>query len=257
MNKDIKATFDKYMCNKKSVKEKIDMAITKKHSKLYNMLIPSISLACLIFMFIIGNYLINTPYSYVSIDINPSIVLTSNRFDNVIEVKRLNDDAKKLLKNINVKNMKVNEANNLILKKAIELNYIKENNDDNAILVTVYCNNEGRRNKMQKSINNNLNEYFNGKGIKSLIINQTLTTEDIDIMNEYGVSQGKVLFVKQAIEENPSLKFEDLIYMPVREIAKYIEGYENVVGNGQNLNGNGKGNCNGQNGNNKRNCKNN
>lgn len=253
MNKDIKAIFDKYMCDKNIVKAKIDRVIRKQKPKSYNVLIPSITAICLIFLFFIGNYLINTPYSYVSIDINPSIILTTNRFDKVIAVKGLNEDAELLLKNINVKNMKINDANNLILKKAIELEYIKENIDDNAILVTVYCNNESKRNKMQKSINNDLNEYFNGKGIKSLIINQVLTAEDINIMNEYGVSQGKVLFVKKAIAENPSLKFEDLIYMPVREIAKYIDGYENVTGNGQNFKDKGDG----QNGNGKRNCKNN
>lgn len=76
-------------------------------------------------------------------------------------------------------------------------------------------------------------------------------------MNEYGVSQGKVLFVKKAISENPSLKFEDLIYMPVKEIAKYIDGYENIPGKGQNCNGNGNGKGNGYNDNGKKNCINN
>lgn len=241
MNKDIKDAFDKYMCDKNIVKAKIDSAITRQKTKSYKVLIPSITAVCLILLLFIGNYLINNPYSYVSIDINPSIVLTANRFDRVIAVKGLNKEAEQLLKDISVKNLRVNDANNLVIKKAIELGYINENIDDNAILVTVYCNNENKRNKLQKSINTNLNKYFNGKGIKSLIIDQVLTKEDIDITNEYGVSQGKILFVKKAVAENPSLKFEDLIYLPVREIVKYIDGYENIKGNGQNCNG--KGNC--------------
>lgn len=241
MNKDIKDAFNKYMCDKEKVKSKINIEITRQKSKSYKIFIPSITTICLIFLFLIGNYLINNPYSYVSIDINPSIVLTTNRFDKVIEVKALNKDAKKLLKDINIKKLQVNEANNIIIEKAIEFGYINKDTDENAILITVYCNNENKRNKMQKSINDNLNNYFNGKGIKSLIIDQVLTKEDIEVANEYGVSQGKILFVKKAILQNPSLKFEDLIYLPVREIAKYIDGYENIKVNEKN--NNGKGNC--------------
>lgn len=241
MNKDIKDAFNKYMCDKEKVKSKINIEINRQKSKSYKIFIPSITTICLIFLFLIGNYLINNPYSYVSIDINPSIILTTNRFDKVIEVKALNKDAKKLLKDINIKKLQVNEANNIIIEKAIELGYINKDTDENAILITVYCNNENKRNKMQKSINDNLNNYFNGKGIKSLIIDQVLTKEDIEVANEYGVSQGKILFVKKAILQNPSLKFEDLIYLPVREIAKYIDGYENIKVNEKN--NNGKGNC--------------
>lgn len=243
MDKDIKLVFDKYMCDKDEVKAKIDNKITSINNKSYKLLIPTIMATCLILFVFIGNYIINAPYSYVSIDINPSIVLTANRFDKVIDAKGLNDDAEEFLRDIKVKNLGINDANNLVLERAVELGYIKDDIDDNAILVTVYCDNVNKRSEMQQSINNNMNDYFNGNGIKSLIIDQVLTEEDINIINEYGVSQGKVLFVKKAIEQNPSLEFEDLIYLPVREIAKYIDGYEEVKGHGQNCNGNGKGNC--------------
>ena len=110
---------------------------------------------------------------------------------------------------------------------------------------------------MQEKIHNNINQNLNSKGIKSLIIDTELTEEDAKKANEYGVSESKILFVKKAIEQNSDLKFEDLIYLPVREIVKYIDGYENTNGsNGNGINqnknenkgngvenkGNGKGN---------------
>lgn len=161
MHNNIKTTFDKYMCDKNNVKSKIDKVRYERKTKSYKVFITPVLATCLVFLFFIGNYLINTPFSYVSIDINPSIILTTNIFDKVIKVRGLNDDAKLLLEDINVRNLEINEANNIILKKAIELGYIEENVDDNAILVTVYCNNESKGNEIQKSINNNLNEYFN------------------------------------------------------------------------------------------------
>lgn len=60
--------------------------------------------------------------------------------------------------------------------------------------------------------------------------------------------------MKKAIEQNPELKFEDLIYLPAREIAKYIDGYENLnINNNGNQNSNqGHNNQNANHGNNKK-----
>lgn len=230
MHKKLKITFDKYICDKNIVKEKIDNLISKPKLCFYKLVIPTISVFCLILL-IVGNYFLNTPYSYVSIDINPSIILTTNRLNRVIEIKSLNNDAKLLLKDLKIKNMEVNNANSLIIKKAIDLGFIAKNIDTNAILVTVYCHDTNKTKSLQQDINNHLHDCFNKNGVNSLIIDQTLTKEDINIANKYGVSQGKILFVKKAILNNPTLKFEDLIYLPIREIAKYIPGYENINNN--------------------------
>lgn len=80
--------------------------------------------------------------------------------------------------------------------------------------------------------------------------NDVTVAEDALKMNEYGVSEAKILFVKKAIEQNPELNFDDLIYLPTREIAKYIEGYEDVnTGNQGENNQNNQGNGNQNHGN--------
>ena len=48
--------------------------------------------ACLVFSF--GTWVYASPYSYVSLDVNPSIEYTLNRFDRVLRVKAINDDGK-------------------------------------------------------------------------------------------------------------------------------------------------------------------
>lgn len=228
MNNEIKKIFNQYMCDKDIVKEKIDKAILNKKNNYYKLLIPSLTLVCLS-LFFFYNFFINTPYSYISIDINPSIVLTTNRFDKVINVEGLNEEANVLLKDINIKNMLVNDANNIIIEKAIAMGYIDKNIDNNAILVTVYSNDEFKRNEMQQNINIHLHNCFNNLGIKHSIIEQALNKEDVNIENTHGVSHGKTLLVEKAIANNPNLKFEDLINLPVREIIKYIDGYENII----------------------------
>ena len=175
----------------------------------------------------------------MSVDINPSIMLSANSWDRVVKVEGLNDDAKEVISNLNLYGKDVSDAVNQIVNTATNLGYIDKNIDDNAILVSTYCDNTEKREQLQDRIHDNLNQSLNKNGIRSLIIDMELIEEDAKKANDYGVSEDKILFVNKALEGNPELKFEDLIYMPTREIAKYIEGYENITNGNKNNNGNG------------------
>ena len=224
----------------------------KERKKHMNRILKYAFVPVLLFAIIIGSFMVyNNPSTYVSIDINPSIMLTVNRFDKVIKVESLNDDAKKLTENMHLYGMDVTDATTKITDKAIELGYIDEQIDNNVVLISTYCNNTEKQNKLQQQLHQNLNDSFNKKGIGSLIIDMELTEEDAQKANEYGVSEAKVLFVKKAIEENPELNFEDLIYLPTREIAKYIDEYKDLnIGNqhGNNLENHNENGQNSQNG---------
>lgn len=233
MNK-INITLNKYVCNKERVKEKVYEKMKKKrHIGLYAVF------ASFILIFMGGVIYFNIPTSYVSVDINPSIMLSANSWDRVVKVEGLNKDAKEVISNLNLYGKDVSDAVNQIVNTATNLGYIDKNIDDNAILVSTYCDNTEKREQLQDRIHDNLNQNLNKNGIRSLIIDMELTEEDAKKANDYGVSEAKILFVNKALEGNPELKFEDLIYMPTREIAKYIEGYENITNGNKNNNGNG------------------
>lgn len=59
-----------------------------------------------------GTWAYYSPYSYVSLDVNPSIEYTLNRFDRVIKVESVNDDGQVILDNID-------SLNNLTIEAAI------------------------------------------------------------------------------------------------------------------------------------------
>ena len=233
----LKNTLSSHVSQKERVRNNVLSKVHKKTNFMYIKL--STVLASFIFILIGGILFFNNPTSYVSIDINPSIMISSNVFDKVVKIEPLNDSASEVIKNLNLYGKNVSDAVNEIVNSATNLGYIKEESEDNAIIITTYCDNQQKRNEMQEQIHYKLNQNLNSKGIKSLIIDTELTEEDAKKANEYGVSESKILFVKKAIEQNPDLKFEDLIYLPVREIVKYIDGYENTNGangNGQNYN---------------------
>ncbi len=66
------------------------------------------------------------PFGIVSIDINPSMTLTYNWFEQVISVEALNADAKKLLPNLNtLRNKPVLEAVETVVSAASQAGYLK------------------------------------------------------------------------------------------------------------------------------------
>lgn len=83
----------------------------------------------------------NVAFNYVSIDINPSVMLGINSFDKVVKVKPLNTDADNLLKDLNLYGKDVNNAINEVISSANKLGYVNDN-EENAVLISTYCNND-------------------------------------------------------------------------------------------------------------------
>ncbi len=71
------------------------------------------SIAACLMLFATPAWAYLTPYSYVSLDINPSFEFSINRFDRVLQVKAINDDGQRIAEQIDVsqlKNMEIKEA---------------------------------------------------------------------------------------------------------------------------------------------------
>ena len=68
------------------------------------------AVACALLIFIGGNWLYFTPTAEISIDINPSIELSVNRFDRVISVNGYNEDGDILAEQLDIKFADYTEA---------------------------------------------------------------------------------------------------------------------------------------------------
>lgn len=65
---------------------------------------------CVLFMLFGGHWLYFTPTAQISIDINPSIEMSINRFDQVIAINDFNEDGRKLADSWNIKYMNYADA---------------------------------------------------------------------------------------------------------------------------------------------------
>ncbi|MDP4091715.1 MAG: anti-sigma factor domain-containing protein, partial [Bacillota bacterium] len=90
-----------------------------------------------------GLYSYMSPAYAVTVDINPAVKLQINMWNRIIGTEAVNEDGKKLLSGINLKNMSVNGALEAIVSEAKKDNYIDENNTTQASEVRVIV--EGKK----------------------------------------------------------------------------------------------------------------
>lgn len=93
--------------------------------------------AVLAVVFGIGGYgVLNTAVSYISIDVNPSVELALNRFDNVVEASAYNDDGAEALNGLDLKGKLYTEAIDILLSDSEFISALGENSRLNFTVVS-------------------------------------------------------------------------------------------------------------------------
>lgn len=105
--------------------------IMKKISVTKKMALCASCAAIILFSAGAGVWAYAAPYSYVSLDVNPSIEYTLNRLDRVIKVNAVNDDGQAILAELNMAGLKYKSIEDAILATVPQISnedYFKESN---------------------------------------------------------------------------------------------------------------------------------
>lgn len=170
----------------------------------------------------VGGYkFYHTPYSYVYIDINPSIRLDINYFDRVIDHKNLNDDAAKL----EIKHGNVMESIEYLIEECDEKGFLSSENSEIEIGIMT------GHDKLTENVYMICEKYKEYP--YTVIINETTKDKSIKA-NEYDISVKKLdaiekyAYVYEEALDDDIVKLKDL---SVDEIIKLTEQELETYGN--------------------------
>lgn len=160
--------------------------------------------------------------SLVTLDINPSIQLQLDEKDKVIDAIAVNDDAKKVLEDMDLKQADANVAMNAVLGSLVKNGYLNAN--QNTVLLSV----ENDDDKERVALEDELSQYIYTT-LKSYSIEGAIYSQDIDIdddieslMNKYSISYGKANLIEDIIDENDdakkTYKVEDLVKLNAQDL---------------------------------------
>lgn len=118
---------------KESTKQFLLANHTPKSHSLHRQLLPKIAVAVCMILIVVsgiaGYRSIQTPVSYISIDVNPSIELTLNRFDRVLSVTAYNTEGEEILENLSLDWKKYTDAIDLIVNNNNMENYLTKESE--------------------------------------------------------------------------------------------------------------------------------
>lgn len=169
--------------------------------------------ACLLFVLLGGQRLYFTPTAEISIDINPSIELSVNRFDQVISVSEFNEDGQALSKSVDIKYKNYVEAIERILHHDSITALLS---GDEIMTITVVGSDERQSAKILSGVaactasRNNTYCYF-------------VRSEDVAAAHDVGLSCGKYGAFLELQRLNPDVTPETVQGMTMREIRELIE----------------------------------
>ena len=164
--------------------------------------------------------------SSISIDVNPSIEIITNKRDKVIKVNALNEDAEKVIGAMKLDDTGLDVTVNELVRAMVEYGYISADKRD--ILVTVENKNEEKAKSIRDRVDNDITEALIKLEIKPNLVSQTADrhkkNDDIQKQaDENGISYGKALMISKLREKYPVLADENLEAMSTHEILLLLD----------------------------------
>ncbi|MEM1485415.1 anti-sigma factor domain-containing protein [Oscillospiraceae bacterium PP1C4] len=200
-------------------------------AKTRNLAVWTASAAAIIMVGSVSAWAYMSPYSYVSLDVNPSIEYSLNRFDRVIAVKAVNDDGEEILGEIqldNLSNQKIEQALAQTVELISEKGYFDGNIEGGVMIATSgkdLKKADDLAQKLQQSVQKDVEE--NGDAVEVEAISVGL--ERVQQAKELGVTPGKLNLVEKLKASAPdpdSIDINEWLNAPVKEIMKATKEYK-------------------------------
>lgn len=168
----------------------------------------------------------------VTFDVNPSVKISLNKNNRVLEANPLNDDGKAILADMDLKNVDLDVAVNALLGSMVKNGYLSD--VANSILVSVDGQNTEKANQIQNEISTQIQAYMTNNNLDSAILSQNIENEDKAIeefANKYNISRGKAQYILEVVKAYPNHKAEDLVDLTINEINVLMQNASNAVSN--------------------------
>jgi len=167
--------------------------------------------------------------STITIDINPSIEITLDDEDNVINVTAINDDGDELVNRpvSSYRGLSLDEAIEIIIERANELGFIVDEVEENVILISVESDNLQLKQRIEAQVENKISTEVHRYAQLVRIIKENkenLTDEQVDELNQiaahHRITVAKLSLINKIINLDETYTVLELKDKSVRELYR-------------------------------------
>lgn len=193
------------------LREKTGGYAQRKKAVTYGRLVPA--LACLVIVLLGGYWLYFIPTAAISIDVNPSIELSVNRFDKVVSVHAYNDDGQALADTLQVKYMDYTAAVEQVLQSDVISELLA---NDAVVSIGVIGGNDDQTRRVLT-------------GVETCAAGQRNAycycahPDEVEAAHVAGLSYGKYQAFLELQALDPTITVEEVQNMTMREIRDRID----------------------------------
>jgi hypothetical protein len=189
-----------------------------------------VTMAVMIFCFT-GIYVQQqTPVATVALDVNPSIELTINKQEKVLEAKGFNEEARIMLAGLEYKRKPLHQVVRALVGAMVQEGYLSQ--EKNTLMISVESKNlkqaEGIRDVVQDQVLQQIaEEKIEGEVIAQAFIQNKDSRFKAE---ELGISVGKMHLIEKIMENKKVVSIEGLEKKSIRELARELtKGEEEAV----------------------------
>ena len=166
-----------------------------------------------------GNNPADSVAATVSLDVNPSIEIALNDADTVLSVTPLNEDAKVVIGEMDLKGCDLDVTVNAIIGSMVKNGYINEL--ANSVLLSVNGADTEKSNALREALATKINDAMQSESVDGSVLSQTVAAIDEELKalaQDNGISVGKAQLLRQFIAQNSTYTFEELVELTINEL---------------------------------------
>jgi hypothetical protein len=158
---------------------------------------------------------------YVSVDVNPGIMLEVNRFDRVIGVEAVNEDAVEVLNELDIDNRNITEAVTLTVDRIAELGYFEEEGGE--ILISALSKENEDAEETAEELEEAVQEEIEEEQLNTSVTSKVVGYEMVQAAKEIeGMTPGKYNIIVNLLGIAPEhvIDYKDT---SIKEIMKEVK----------------------------------
>ena len=161
----------------------------------------------------------NDVFAVVNIDVNPSVELSINKKQEVVEARALNEDGTAILDGMDLAGTDVKVACNALIGSMVRQGYLSELT--NSVLVSVRSEDEAGGQEIEHMISSDLNDSIGNTEVIGAVLGQYVSDDqELEAFaSENGISPGKAWLIKNLLATGSKhMTEESLLNLPTQEL---------------------------------------
>jgi len=168
-----------------------------------------------------------TDYTYLFLEINPTMEMIINQDGNVVSYNLRNEAAEIVAAGLELEGMNYEEALHLYLNAAVQTGYIDVERNDNALAIQACNENEDDADQFQVQVQSMLQTYMAENKLGAVVLNQGEVNEAVlALVDEYDITFGNAKLIDAYLSIDETNTIEDALAMTNAELIDALVGLQ-------------------------------